>query len=346
MKRLALIIVVPLALALAGAAWAEQPVDEQPRRLALDLYDGSHLIGVPNLDLVSVQTPYARMDIPLKQIRSVKMGRDHETASIDMCNGDMLKGVVSLDPMKLRTVFGAVSIGIELIKELRVLPTGRAMDGLASWWRAEGNTLDSVGPNSGSARSVVGYAPGMVGTAFDFNGVNTFIELSNTPSLNPTGSLSIEGWIYPRVDQGNFIFSKWSGGGDYAANMSYGFHANTGRGLSFAVSDLAHEYDSGFHNLQVHGVLKLNAWNHVAAVYDQATGARQIYVNGVKVAERIDPAITILAGFARVTIGANSPNSSTLAYFFDGRIDELSFYSKALSPDEILAIYNAGSAGK
>ena len=345
MKKLALIMLVPLALALAGAAWAEPPLDEQPLRLALDLSDGSHLIGVPNLDSVSVRTPYARMDIPLKQIRSVKMGKDHETASIDMRNGDLLKGVVSLEPTKLRTAFGAVSIGIEIIKEIRVLPAGREPDGLVSCWRAEGDTLDSVGPNSGSARSVVGYAPGKAGTAFDFNGVNTFIELSNTPSLNPTGSFSIEGWIYPRLDQGNFIFSKWSGGGDYAANMSYGFQATTGRGLAFAVSDLAHEYDSGFHNLEVHGVLKLNAWNHVAAVYDQATGARQIYVNGVKVAERIDPPITVLSGIARVTIGANSPTSSTLAYFFDGRIDELSFYSKALSPDEILAIYN-GSAGK
>jgi hypothetical protein len=83
----------------------------------------------------------------------------------------------------------------------------------------------------------------------------------------------------------------------------------------------------------------------VAAVYDQAAGARRIYVNGVKVAERIDPPITVTNSTAKVAIGAQFAEGPA-RYFFDGLIDELSFYSTALSTADIQYIYNAGSAGK
>jgi hypothetical protein len=241
--------------------------------------------------------------------------------------------------------YGSITSSIAVLA-VNPPPVPAPVSGMISWWRAESNTLDSVGFNPGSTRSVVGYAAGIVGTAFDFNGSSSYIELSNNPSLNPSGSLSIEGWIYPRVDQTKFIFSKWSGTGDYATNMSYGFEITTGRGLSFAVTDLAHEFDSTYASFGTNNVLTLNAWNHVAAIYNQATGARQIFVNGVKVAERIDPPITILSGIARVTIGANSSTSTSLGYFFNGLMDELTYYGRALSSDEVVAIYNAGSAGK
>jgi hypothetical protein len=41
---------------------------------------------------------------------------------------------------------------------------------LVSWWRAEGNTLDSVDGNNGSAIGTIGYANGEVGQAFLFDG--------------------------------------------------------------------------------------------------------------------------------------------------------------------------------
>lgn len=123
-------IVIIVAIALGGPAWAE-PDDanqtSQQMRLELDLVDGSHIIGVPKIESVPVQTSYARMDVPLKQLINIKMGDDHETASIDLRNGDKIKGVISLAPIKLKTVFGKVFIGIEHIKDLRVVLVGGAL---------------------------------------------------------------------------------------------------------------------------------------------------------------------------------------------------------------------------
>lgn len=210
--------------------------------------------------------------------------------------------------------------------------------GLVSWWRAEGN-LDDAADNNPGIVSRVGYAPGKVGQAFDFDGQTSFIEIANNPNLNPTGSFTIECWIYPRADQASLLFSKWNGNGN---NMCYNFQAGPNRGLGFAITDSAHEWDASFHSFFVAQVLTLNAWNHVAAVYDQSTGTRRIYVNGAQAGERTDPPITVVQGRAPVMIGAASATGD----FFNGLIDEISFYSRALSAAEIEAIYGAGSAGK
>jgi hypothetical protein len=39
-------------------------------------------------------------------------------------------------------------------------------------------------------------------------------------------------------------------------------------------------------------------------------------------------------------------NSADHNYYFNGQLDEIEIYSRALSASEIQAIYNAGSAGK
>ena len=63
--------------------------------MSLDLADGSYVIGMPSIKSVPVQTPYAKIDIPLREILSMEIGDDHETASFELRNGDRLKGVFS-----------------------------------------------------------------------------------------------------------------------------------------------------------------------------------------------------------------------------------------------------------
>ena len=120
MKKSALCIAMVAAVALAFTAWAKEDKTEQQLRLELDLVDGSRVIGVPGIEAVPVQTSYAKMDIPLKQILTLKMGDDHETASVDLRNGDKVKGVISISSIKLETMFGKVSVGIENIKEIHL----------------------------------------------------------------------------------------------------------------------------------------------------------------------------------------------------------------------------------
>jgi hypothetical protein len=86
----------------------------------------------------------------------------------------------------------------------------------------------------------------------------------------------------------------------------------------------------------------------MVTVVDGPTGTVQMYVNGVL---RGTFAITvgsnpILTGAEHwVTLG-NYPTAAggTLTYGFTGKMTEVTFYNKALSPCRILAQYDAGSS--
>ena len=95
--------------------------------------------------------------------------------------------------------------------------------------------------------------------------------------------------------------------------------------------------------------LSYNQWWHVAGMYDGNTGTMSIYTNGVLAIQKataIRP-FAVLDVNEEPTIGIG--NVGTHNFFsipFTGNIDEISLYARALSPSEIKAIYNAGTAGK
>ena len=115
------------ATALVGTAWAGEEKETGPQfSLELDLVDGSHIVGTPSIKSISVQTSYAKMDIPLKQIVSITFHDDHEMASIDLRNGDKIKGVLDLPPLELATIVGDVSVAIEHV-DIVVVNDGSAV---------------------------------------------------------------------------------------------------------------------------------------------------------------------------------------------------------------------------
>jgi hypothetical protein len=103
-------------------------------------------------------------------------------------------------------------------------------------------------------------------------------------------------------------------------------------------TDTAHPIDSAA------GLMTSNVLQHVALTYDKTTGIAVLYRNGIAVTNQ--------------TLGSFTPQTSFDFYFgkrqsgpfapsyYNGLEDEVSLYNRALSSNEIAAIYNAGSAGK
>ena len=130
MSRLTIGIVVIVVAALCRPTWAgAESTNQAPPQLSLavDLLDGSHLIGTPGIESVPVRTPYAKINVPLRQIVTLQMGEDHETAIVDLQNGDKIRGVIDLAPLQLETVFGNVTVGIQHLRELRVIMSTGAL---------------------------------------------------------------------------------------------------------------------------------------------------------------------------------------------------------------------------
>ena len=89
---------------------------------------------------------------------------------------------------------------------------------------------------------------------------------------------------------------------------------------------------------------QLTDWFHVAYSFDPVTQVQALYVNGALVNASLVTK-TIAYDTHPVLLGADD-NGGSPGFFYQGNIDELSIYSRALTGTEIRAIYNANGAGK
>lgn len=225
-------------------------------------------------------------------------------------------------------------------------------NGLIAWYRAEGNGDDSVGTNHGTLRNGVTFTTGKVGQAFQFNG-GSEVAAPNSPSLNPA-RITIEGWVYPTaVDGGvdiivNKDFEPYDGyqyelgirGPDQVGGtIPVGNFAFALRG----VNGLPNEY---FFWVNGGAAVPLNTWTHLAVTYDGSVAVA--YFNGVPTRTVTGLSGDITPENGPLKIGSRS--EEVLARLpkerFNGNLDEISLYNRALSAAEILAIYSAGMAGK
>ncbi len=80
-----------------------------------------------------------------------------------------------------------------------------------------------------------------------------------------------------------------------------------------------------------------NTWQHIVAVLDQPAGRMKLYVNGIERGSGT-PRATLINTSHEVSIGARkSSGASGYELNFDGRIDEVTIYNRALSTNEIQA---------
>ena len=213
-----------------------------------------------------------------------------------------------------------------------------------AWWPGEGDARDAVGAHHGTLMGGVTFAPGLVGQAFSLDGVDDFVHVAHASSLNMSGSFSVVAWIFPTTEREMSILKKWQTSTEFGF-AEYGLHIEPGLRLNFSISDDAHQEDGGFHHfLSPARVLTRNAWNQVVAVYDQTTGIRYIYVNGVEAARRQVPPIILTRNKADLIIGAvTSTTKELFDGHFQGLIDEVSIYQRALSEIAVQRLYSTSA---
>ena len=212
--------------------------------------------------------------------------------------------------------------------------------GLVGWWRAEGDAGDDAGNNNGTLKGGAGFASGRVGQAFGLNGTGSYVEVPSSPALKPAGPFTMESWINYDTLIGSYLATIVAKGPDADGPIDWALFVNTTRKVTPAL------YVGGrWTFFDCASTLTTGVWYHVAMVYDGAS--LRGYVNGA-----LDGS-TAASGTVRATdttlrIGAYAPVNGAAASkgYFPGRVDELSFYSRALSASEIQAIYSAGNAGK
>ncbi len=215
---------------------------------------------------------------------------------------------------------------------------------LVSWWPGDGNASDLVDANDGDLVNGATFAPGQVGQAFSFDGVDDIVLVPNAANLEPE-ELTVDAWVFAdslRIDsRGPVIISKdVAGPVAVLPDVSYALFGPGTTGKFTATSDLDSNPETRAEVVSTHSFAS-GQFHHVAMTWDGST--LSLYVNGqLEGTHDVEPQ-TIAYDGNDLGIGAHP---FFFGRFFDGLIDEVGIFNRALSDVEIQAIFDAGSAGK
>ncbi len=175
------------------------------------------------------------------------------------------------------------------------------------------------------------WVSGVSGYALEFDGVDDYVRIQGTSSLDFYGrdELTVSAWVYRKGEGGGTCcppivaqreIKRWTF--RYDRRDSY-----EGEGLELVITTT----DGTWIGDNDGTTFPLNEWLFVSAVYDGS--CIRIYKNGKL-------AVEYPASGAFIRTGTQTEIGGTIDGYFDGIIDEVLIYSKALSEEEIKALYN------
>ena len=225
------------------------------------------------------------------------------------------------------------AIGAHVIPELR--------KGLKSWlpggphpapvlWLKFGEgkgdvCKDSSPEGNDGAREGPTWVTGLVDNALSFDGVNDYVQVPHSASLNISDVITLEAWIYMPArssDLWGYVLCKYT-------YTIYGLII----GGTTAPGDLQFWIgNSSVFSAAPHATLSLNTWYHVVATFDGSV--MKLYINGA-----LNASTTVTRTIPTSTEDLFIGDRYDHTRHFKGVIDEVRIYNRALSAREILRHY-------
>jgi hypothetical protein len=215
------------------------------------------------------------------------------------------------------------------------------VNGLVSYWPldsiADGTAEDVVGNNDGTVQGTVSSATGQISQAASFDGRTDFVE---TPSVQIDGSLTVAAWVKRDAVGSDYAAVSTQGDGlTTRKSRNWWLGANGDGGVHWSI------FDQNGTNRNVDtpsGTLPTGKFVHIAGVYDKASGDLRVFVNGTIEKQRsFSPLFTPKTSNDPGAIGAESVGTDRRIRFFEGVIDDVRIYDRALSSPEVTTLYNA-----
>jgi hypothetical protein len=209
---------------------------------------------------------------------------------------------------------------------------------LLGYWKFDERTGTTAADSSGNGntgtlmgRPVWRPDGGWLAGAIDLAGRNDYVKVERPKGFNfAPNSFSVAAWIYPRETQG-----RWH------AILEYDRTSLNGNrfGLWLDMQGRLH-FRVGQNTWQGADSLTANQWYHVAATYNAATHAMDIYLDGQLVATATQQKGFTTPTVATLAIGACGTGDDE---FFSGLIDDVRVFKSALSEEDVMTLAGAGA---
>ncbi len=212
---------------------------------------------------------------------------------------------------------------------------------LVSWYRFNDNNagrtlaLDYKGSNNGGQIGDANTA--VISSLFDNNslgldGTGDYVQIPDSASLDISAALTMSMWIRPARIATQYIVKK------AINNSTNGYEMSLATTTSLPFFRLNQQASANTY--RANGVTAApsnnNTWMHLVGTYD---GTRvRLFVNGREEANIAGPA-SITTNTVPLNIGIDSDNSTSP---FQGAIDEVMIFNRALSVTEVKTLYAAG----
>jgi hypothetical protein len=195
-------------------------------------------------------------------------------------------------------------------------------------------------------------AEGKIGQALNFNGTNQYVDAGSASSLDDLGPVTFSAWIFPKsLGGGNLgkIITKDTASTSGFIQFFIGGVGTSGTGCT-TPTNVFYFQKSGATVLgkcSVDNMISFNAWQHVVLTWDGSTNAANvhIYKNGVELSYNGGASNGVsLNSDAALNLYVGNRGDGLRA--FDGLIDDVRIYNRALSTAEVQSLYDLGASDK
>ncbi|MEM7370786.1 MAG: LamG-like jellyroll fold domain-containing protein [Bacteroidota bacterium] len=243
--------------------------------------------------------------------------------------------------------------------------------GLIANYQLNGNPSDASGSgNHGTLTSfplIPGSTPistnnrfGDANHAYDFNGLNDYIKITPTNNFTPQLPVTISAWVKIDDHNPNMVFQN-----SFLENYYLGVWMNivAGGRVSVGYGDGDMVDDTNRRSKETNNSLSIGKWHHIAAIIRGATDM-DIFINGIEncgtysgsggpLSYVKDPgpggstgpgsggSATLITGVGVIGRSDNQSAGGSGDQFFNGKIDNVRFYDRALTLTEVRELYSS-----
>jgi len=220
--------------------------------------------------------------------------------------------------------------------------------GLIAWWPGDGDAHELIAGRGGAFHGEATTGSGLVNLAFRLDGDGDFVDVPHDPALNVgISDFTVDLWVNFNATSGEQVLvEKWIQGDPLAQGWTLTKLENDILRLAMATGT-GDEVNLDTEPLSI----RPGIWYHIAATRQGSVVT--LYMNGVAIAHNPELGALNLNSVSSLKLGHRGDPEDTpgsideRGFYLVGRIDEVElFVGTALSADQIMAIYQAGSAGK